>query len=73
MKTIRKMTLMLVLGISLIACNADQDEEPVIDCYQLARMLEREQFEAWQQRKSLAEIEAIRDRFEREYPDCRWR
>ncbi len=71
MNRITKITFGLILMISLFSCT-EEEVQPELDCYELARQLEREQFEAWQDFKSTTEIQAIRTRYKELYPHCRW-
>lgn len=61
-----------VFCIVMCSCSEDNEPEPLTDCYEIAKQLEREQFEAYQDYAPLSEIQAIRDRYAELYPDCRW-
>ena len=76
-KTPRQITLLLWVYIALFlvlncSCSEQDEPQPLTDCYEIAKELEREQFEAYQNYASISEIQAIRDRYEEIYPNCRW-
>lgn len=72
MNKLSKFTFRLILLISLFSCTEEEEVQPELDCYELARQLEREQFEAWQDFKTTTETQAIRTRYKEQYPQCRW-
>lgn len=71
MKTLKLLFVLIVYLFILGSCSED---EPTLiqDCYEISKQLEREQFEAYQNFATITEIQAIRQRYVEEYPDCRW-
>ena len=71
MKTLRLIVILILQLLILSSCTED-DPQPLTDCYEIAKQLEREQFEAYQNYASVSEIQAIRQRYVEQYPECRW-
>lgn len=66
----KKANLFITLLI-LFLCSCSEDA-PVPDCYELAKRLEKEQFEAYQSGESINDILALRKEYEEKFPDCLW-
>lgn len=71
MKTIR-LTFILIVYLFILGSCSEDGPTPLQDCYEIAKQLEREQFEAYQNFATVSEIQAIRRRYVEEYPHCRW-
>ena len=70
---IRLLLWVYIAVFFIVMCSCSEDEPtPLTDCYEIAKALEREQFEAYQNYAPISDIQAIRDRYEELYPECRW-
>lgn len=73
-KTTKLIMLVYVILAVVLLCSCSEDNEPApeTDCYEIAKQLEREQFEARQNGASLGKVQNIRLEYIRLYPECAW-